>query len=66
MAFARRQAVAPATLDLNLLLAGSDRLLGRVPGEDIQLENRPRPTSGPFVAIRRSWNRWSSTCAETR
>jgi PAS domain S-box-containing protein len=38
LAFARRQAVVPVTLDLNTLLAGSEKLLRRVLGEDVRLE----------------------------
>jgi len=40
LAFARRQVVAPANVDLNALLTGSDKLLRRVLGEDIQLDIR--------------------------
>jgi two-component system cell cycle sensor histidine kinase/response regulator CckA len=42
LAFARRQAIAPSTLDLNLLLAGSEKLLRRVIGEEIQIESNPQ------------------------
>jgi signal transduction histidine kinase len=47
MAFARRQAIAPANVDLNSLLAGSEKLLSRVLGDDIQLENRPQADLWP-------------------
>jgi two-component system cell cycle sensor histidine kinase/response regulator CckA len=42
LAFARRQAIEPSTLDLNLLLAGSEKLLRSVLGEEIELESHPQ------------------------
>jgi signal transduction histidine kinase len=42
LAFARRQVIEPATLDLDSLLAGSERLLRRVLGEQVELECRPQ------------------------
>jgi PAS domain S-box-containing protein len=38
LAFARRQVIAPSTLDLGDLLAGTERLLRRVIGEDVRLQ----------------------------
>jgi signal transduction histidine kinase len=38
LAFARRQVIAPATVDLNAMVAGSERLLQRLLGETIRLE----------------------------
>ncbi len=43
LAFARKQIVAPAVLDLNGIVAGSERLLRRVLGEDITLSTRLAP-----------------------
>ncbi len=37
LAFARRQAVSPVGLDLNAHLRGSEKLLGRVIGEDVRI-----------------------------
>jgi two-component system cell cycle sensor histidine kinase/response regulator CckA len=37
LAFARRQVIAPVPLDLNTLIRGSEKLLRRVLGEDIEL-----------------------------
>jgi PAS domain S-box-containing protein len=42
LAFARRQVIEPVTLDLNSLLAGSEKLLRRVLGEDVELESHPQ------------------------
>jgi two-component system cell cycle sensor histidine kinase/response regulator CckA len=38
LAFARRQVIAPVPLDLNALVRGSENLLRRVLGEDVELE----------------------------
>ncbi|MEY2668588.1 MAG: hypothetical protein RJA59_1226, partial [Pseudomonadota bacterium] len=43
LAFARRQIVVPEVLDLNGIVAGSERLLGRVLGEDVALTTRLAP-----------------------
>ncbi|MBS1111494.1 MAG: Blue-light-activated protein [Anaeromyxobacteraceae bacterium] len=47
LAFARRQVIAPATVDLNAMLAGSERLLQRLLGETIRLETSPGPDLWP-------------------
>jgi two-component system cell cycle sensor histidine kinase/response regulator CckA len=41
LSFARRQVIAPATVDLNATLAGSEGLLQRLLGETIRLETSP-------------------------
>jgi PAS domain S-box-containing protein len=38
LAFARRQVIAPVALDLNAVVAGSEKMLRRLLGEDIALE----------------------------
>ena len=43
LTFARRQIVAPTVLDLNGVVAGSERLLRRVLGEDVTLSTRLAP-----------------------
>jgi PAS domain S-box-containing protein len=47
LAFAKRQVIAPATVDLNAMLAGSERLLQRLLGETIRLETSPGPDLWP-------------------
>jgi PAS domain S-box-containing protein len=41
LAFARKQAIAPQVLDLNQVVAGSLKLMGRLIGEDIELVHTP-------------------------
>jgi PAS domain S-box-containing protein len=43
LAFARKQVIAPEPLDVNLLVTGSEKLLRRVLGEDIQLATELDP-----------------------
>jgi two-component system cell cycle sensor histidine kinase/response regulator CckA len=43
LAFARRQVYEPRVVDLNLLVASTERLLGRLIGENIELVTRPSP-----------------------
>ena len=45
LAFSRRQAIRPEVLDLNRVIEGGSRMLGRLLGEDIKLElaTRARP-----------------------
>jgi PAS domain S-box-containing protein len=43
LSFARRQVVAPAVLDLNEVIAGAERLLARVLGEDVAFTTRLDP-----------------------
>ena len=47
LSFARRQVIAPATVDLNGTLAGSERLLQRLLGETVRLETSPGPELWP-------------------
>ncbi len=47
LAFARRQIVVPEVLDLNGIVVGSERLLGRVLGEDVALTTRLAPDLWP-------------------
>ncbi len=47
LAFARRQVIAPATVDLNAMLAGCERLLQRLLGETVRLETSPEPGLWP-------------------
>ena len=42
LAFARKQVISPAPVDLNAVVRSSERLLGRVLGEDVQLEVHPQ------------------------
>jgi PAS domain S-box-containing protein len=44
--FSRQQVVAPKLLDLNHLLAGMDKLLKRILGEDVELVSLPGPDLG--------------------
>jgi two-component system, cell cycle sensor histidine kinase and response regulator CckA len=43
LTFARRQVIAPVPLDLNAVVRGSEKLLRRVLGEDIELVTRLEP-----------------------
>ena len=47
LSFARRQVIAPATVDLNGTLAGSERLLQPLLGETVRLETSPGPELWP-------------------
>jgi two-component system cell cycle sensor histidine kinase/response regulator CckA len=47
LAFARRQAIDPATVDLNAMLDGRERLLRRLLGETVRLEISPGPDLWP-------------------
>jgi two-component system, cell cycle sensor histidine kinase and response regulator CckA len=47
LAFARRQVIEPATLDLGEMVAGSERLLRRMLREDVRLEARRAPGLWP-------------------
>ncbi|MGD0675102.1 MAG: PAS domain S-box protein [Polyangiaceae bacterium] len=44
--FSRQQVVAPKVLDLNQVLAGMDKLLKRIVGEDVDLVSVPAPGLG--------------------
>jgi CheY-like chemotaxis protein len=50
LAFSRRQVVEPRVLDLNVQLAGLDRMLHRVLGEDIDLVSTPGSDLGRVLA----------------
>jgi two-component system, cell cycle sensor histidine kinase and response regulator CckA len=56
LAFSRQQILAPAVLDLNEVVAGLDRMLRRIIGEDIQLETRLAPSLGRIKADRGQLN----------
>jgi CheY-like chemotaxis protein len=43
LAFSRKQIITPQRLDLNASIAHSEKLLGRIIGEDIDLVHRPGP-----------------------
>ena len=47
LAFARKQTIAPKVLDLNETIARMLKMLGRLIGEDIQLDWRPAPEIWP-------------------
>jgi PAS domain S-box-containing protein len=49
LAFARRQVIAPEVVDLGVALAGSEKLLHRVLGEDVRLEVKIDP--GPWPVL---------------
>jgi len=46
LAFSRKQVIQPRPLNLNLIVADSERMFERLLGEDIQLETRLSPTLG--------------------
>ncbi len=50
LAFSRQQIVAPKVLDPNLLLAGMDKMLKHILGEDIDLVSAPSPKLGRIRA----------------
>ena len=50
LAFARRQIVEPQSIDLNELVAGIDKMLRRLIGEDIRLTTIPAPSIGSICA----------------
>jgi len=47
LAFARKQTVTPKVLDLNRVIEGALRMLGRLIGERVDLEWRPAASVGP-------------------
>jgi two-component system, cell cycle sensor histidine kinase and response regulator CckA len=49
LAFSRKQAMAPVVVDLNAALAGTEKLLRRVLGEDVELLVRPQPGLWPIL-----------------
>jgi two-component system, cell cycle sensor histidine kinase and response regulator CckA len=48
--FSRQQVVDPKVLDLDVLLAGMEKMLRRLVGEDVDLDLRPRPSLGKVRA----------------
>src|SRR5262249_4324802 len=50
LAFSRRQALQPAVIDLNGIVADMEKMLRRVIGEHIELVTRLRPGLGPVRA----------------
>ncbi len=62
LAFSRRQVIAPAAVDVNQVLAGLERTLRRLIGEDIQLHSvLAAGSAAPSRPIPASWSRCSST-----
>ena len=49
LAFARKEAIAPVVVDLNAALCGTEKLLRRVLGEDVELLVEPRPGLWPIL-----------------
>ena len=54
LTFSRQQVVAPAVLDLNLVLVGLDKMLRRIVGEDVHLQMQLGAALGPVLADRGS------------
>jgi len=52
LAFSRKQVLEPAVLDLNAVVAGIEKMLRRLLGEDIELVTRPGPALGRVRADR--------------
>ena len=50
LAFSRKQIVQPRALDLNSLVADSEKMFGRLIGEDIQLTTSLSPSLGQILA----------------
>ena len=50
LTFSRKQMLLPTVLDLNAVIAGVEKLLHRVIGEDIKLVTRPDPNLGSVKA----------------
>jgi PAS domain S-box-containing protein len=50
LAFGRKQVLSPAALDLNAVVAGTERMLRRLIGEDIRLVWTPAPDLGQVMA----------------
>jgi signal transduction histidine kinase len=47
LAFSRRQVSVPQVVDLNQIVRGMDKMLGRIIGEDVRLETRLSPGLAP-------------------
>ncbi len=52
LAFARKQVADPVVLDPNAVVRGSEKLLRRVLGEDVELVVRTQPVLGPVLCDR--------------
>jgi|CXWL01.1.fsa_nt_gi PAS domain S-box-containing protein len=50
LAFSRRQVLQPRVLDLNVLIGGTETMLGRLIGEDIELQTELDPGLGRVMA----------------
>jgi two-component system, cell cycle sensor histidine kinase and response regulator CckA len=50
LAFSRKQILQPQLISLNDLVAGTERMLRRLIGEDVELISRLEPTLGPVLA----------------
>jgi PAS domain S-box-containing protein len=50
LAFSRKQVLEPKTLDVNVVVAGLEKLLRRLIGEDVELVNIPAPKVGAVKA----------------
>ena len=50
LAFSRQQVLSPQVIDLNQIVSGIEKLLGRVIGEDIKLQTELDPRLGPVLA----------------
>jgi CheY-like chemotaxis protein len=50
LAFSRKQLAQPKPLDLNAVVAGAEKMFGRLMGEDIELITRLSPALGQVVA----------------
>ena len=55
LAFARKQAIRPRTLDLGATIAGTLKMLQRIVGDHIELRWRPAASTSPSASIRGSW-----------
>ena len=50
LAFSRKQLLQPAVVDVNRVIAGLEKMLSRLLGEDIELAIRPAPEAGKVFA----------------
>jgi PAS domain S-box-containing protein len=52
LGFARKQVIAPEVLDLNTVVSGMLKMLGRLIGEDVELDWQPSPNLWPVLVDR--------------